>query len=126
VRRRIPLLFLGPFLGPFLGIALTACASTADAPAAGESGSGPTDAPVGEFDQTDSTDDDPPSSNAASSNSAEVVVPTPSTAPPAPTAVPAVEAPEAIRFSAPLIGGGEIDLAGFAGRPVLLWFWSPF
>jgi len=39
----------------------------------------------------------------------------------APTAVPA-----ALDFSAPLLGGGEIEMGAFAGRPVLLWFWAPW
>jgi peroxiredoxin len=34
--------------------------------------------------------------------------------------------PDALKFSAPLIGGGEIDLATLAGPPVVLWFWAPF
>jgi hypothetical protein len=37
-----------------------------------------------------------------------------------------VEVPEALQFSASLVGGGELDLATLAGRPVLLWFWAPF
>lgn len=43
---------------------------------------------------------------------------------PAPT-VPAVPVPEALQFSAPLVGGGELDLASLAGQRVLLWFWAP-
>ncbi len=39
---------------------------------------------------------------------------------PAPGAVP-----ESLAFSAPQVGGGAIDMAGFAGKPVLLWFWAP-
>ena len=38
----------------------------------------------------------------------------------------AVAAPDALRFTAPLVGGGEVDLAGYAGQPVLLWFWAPY
>lgn len=34
--------------------------------------------------------------------------------------------PAALDFSAPLIGGGEIELGELAGRPVLLWFWAPW
>ena len=51
---------------------------------------------------------------------------------PAPTdasegsAVVADEAPAALRFAAPLIGGGDIELTTLAGRPVLLWFWAPW
>jgi hypothetical protein len=37
-----------------------------------------------------------------------------------------VAVPEALQFSSALVGGGELDLATLAGRPVLLWFWAPF
>ena len=33
--------------------------------------------------------------------------------------------PEALRFTAPLVGGGEFDGATAAGRPVAFWFWAP-
>lgn len=53
---------------------------------------------------------------------------------PAPTSAPddgsgsAVvgDAPEALQFTAPLVGGGDIEMAALAGRPVLLWFWAPW
>ncbi len=32
----------------------------------------------------------------------------------------------ALDFSASAIGGGDIRAASFAGRPVVLWFWSPW
>ena len=28
--------------------------------------------------------------------------------------------------SASLVGGGDIDLAAYGDRPLLLWFWAPF
>jgi hypothetical protein len=34
--------------------------------------------------------------------------------------------PEALRFRAPLVGGGEIDVSTLADRPVVLWFWAPY
>jgi hypothetical protein len=37
-----------------------------------------------------------------------------------------VDVPDALEFSAPLVGGGEIELGALAGRPVLLWFWAPW
>lgn len=42
----------------------------------------------------------------------------------APAPVGAV--PAALDFSAPLVGGGTIELGASAGRPVLLWFWAPW
>ncbi len=63
---------------------------------------------------------------------ADASAPAPTAAPaPAPTGVaqttgtPA-NVPEALKFSAPLVGGGEIELTTLAGRPVLLWFWAPW
>ncbi len=43
-----------------------------------------------------------------------------------PSGDPIAEAPEILRISAPLVGGGELDLATVADRPLLLWFWAPF
>ena len=37
-----------------------------------------------------------------------------------------IEVPPALQFTAPLVGGGEIELGALAGRPVLLWFWAPW
>ena len=34
--------------------------------------------------------------------------------------------PEALRFRAPLVGGGEIDMSTLADKPVVLWFWAPY
>jgi hypothetical protein len=37
----------------------------------------------------------------------------------------AATAPEVLRFSAPIVGGGELDGTALAGRPVAFWFWAP-
>lgn len=53
--------------------------------------------------------------------------PTPAPAPApdtTPTATP-VEVPEALQFTAPLVGGGEFDGASTAGTPTAFWFWAP-
>ena len=42
------------------------------------------------------------------------------------SAVVPADAPEALQFSSPLVGGGDIELTTLAGRPVLLWFWAPW
>ena len=60
--------------------------------------------------------------------------PAPATSAPAPGAEPSTDAgsavvadaPEALQLSAPLVGGGDIELTTLAGRPVLLWFWAPW
>jgi len=33
---------------------------------------------------------------------------------------------ELLMFTAPAIGGGQVDAAVFQGRPTLLWFWAPW
>jgi len=40
-------------------------------------------------------------------------------------ATPDVVVPEALRFTAPLVGGGEFDGAASAGKPTVFWFWAP-
>jgi hypothetical protein len=42
-----------------------------------------------------------------------------------PPADGAVTAPASLQFTAPLVGGGEIDAATLAGKPTLFWFWAP-
>ena len=37
----------------------------------------------------------------------------------------AVAAPEALQFTAPLVGGGSLDFTQYSGRTVALWFWAP-
>jgi hypothetical protein len=36
-----------------------------------------------------------------------------------------VAVPQALQFSAPLVGGGEIDAATLADKPTVFWFWAP-
>ena len=38
---------------------------------------------------------------------------------------PAVVVPEALRFTAPLVGGGTFDGVAAAGKPTVFWFWAP-
>ena len=47
-----------------------------------------------------------------------------STAEPAPTDA-AVAVPQALQFTAPLVGGGTFDGAAIAGKPTVFWFWAP-
>jgi hypothetical protein len=57
---------------------------------------------------------------------AEPLAAPPATAAPtsAPTPTPPA-VPQSLAFSAPEVGGGTIDMAAYAGQPVLLWFWAP-
>jgi hypothetical protein len=53
----------------------------------------------------------------------------PSTTPPsaAPDSSPVEPAvPEVFDWTAPLVGGGLINLAGYSDRAVVLWFWAPY
>ncbi len=31
-----------------------------------------------------------------------------------------------LAFTAPTVGGGELDLASYDGRNLALWFWAPY
>ena len=33
---------------------------------------------------------------------------------------------ELLAFTAPAVGGGELDASIHQGRPTLLWFWAPW
>jgi hypothetical protein len=53
----------------------------------------------------------------------------PATLAPAPATTAAAvtgAVPAALDFSAPTVGGGELDLRTYAGRNLALWFWAPY
>ena len=70
---------------------------------------------------------EPPATDAPSGSSAtpsgDTTAPASSVAP-APTNAPVV-VPEALQFTAPLVGGGTFDGAAAAGKPTVFWFWAP-
>ncbi len=33
--------------------------------------------------------------------------------------------PDVLAFTAPLVGGGELDAAALADKPTAFWFWAP-
>lgn len=37
----------------------------------------------------------------------------------------AAPVPEALQFSAPLVGGGEFSGADYTDKPTVFWFWAP-
>ena len=41
------------------------------------------------------------------------------------TTTASIAAPAALQFSAPVVGGGTLDLSSYAGTTVLFWFWAP-
>jgi hypothetical protein len=112
LRRALPLTLAGILL---------ACGgtSTSDSDAsAGVSDDATPAATVASSDTTGSSGAEPA---AAPSGTAAPEAPGPSTATESDVVVP-----DALQISAPLVGGGEIELGALAGRPVLLWFWAPW
>jgi peroxiredoxin len=64
-----------------------------------------------------------PATDAAAAPSTDV--PAADTAPAGDAADDGVTAPASLQFTAPLVGGGELDAATLAGKPTLFWFWAP-
>lgn len=94
-------------------LVLAACGGGDDTPDAATSDAAASDAATG-----DAIADEP----------VESTTPPTATAPAATTGATegGAPVPAALDFSAPLVGGGEIEMGEYAGRPVLLWFWAPW
>ena len=45
---------------------------------------------------------------------------------PAQSPASSTEAPEELRFEAPLLSGGTVRGASFAGADLVIWFWAPW
>ncbi len=73
---------------------------------------------------TDAPTTQAPSTDAAADTTTPTTGGDDTTAEPAPTE-PAVVVPEALQFTAPLVGGGTFDGAAVAGKPTVFWFWAP-
>jgi hypothetical protein len=101
-------------------LSATACSSDSDSAAetlpevAADVTVGPTDAPTTQAPSTDAAADTTTPTTGGDDTTSE----------PAPTE-PAVVVPEALQFSAPLVGGGTFDGAAAAGKPTVFWFWAP-
>lgn len=70
-----------------------------------------------------------PSTEAPTAAAEPTTAPAPTEVPaaadaPTPTEAP-VTVPEALQFTAPLVGGGTFDGAAAAGKPTVFWFWAP-
>lgn len=50
----------------------------------------------------------------------------PATAEPQDDEAPPAAIPALLDFTAPAVGGGTVDGADHAGKPVALWFWAPW
>jgi hypothetical protein len=97
-------------------LAVSACSS--DDPT-GESLPAPADT-ESTVDATDVSDE--PSATTATPSPTDAVDATATTTP---ATDPAVVVPEALQFTAPLVGGGTFDGAAVAGKPTVFWFWAP-
>lgn len=100
--------------------AATACATDSDDTADSSPAAAPAENTVG---------DTAAPSTAATGTEPSAAATEPTTAP-APTEAPTttqapVAVPEALRFTAPLVGGGTFDGAAAAGKPTVFWFWAP-
>ena len=71
----------------------------------------------------DSTATAPQATEQATEQAAEQVTDTTVGSDDSPT--PAGDTPEILRFTSPLVGGGELDAADLSGKPTAFWFWSP-
>jgi hypothetical protein len=60
-----------------------------------------------------------------SATSASTDPPSSTLAPPGTNGVGEPAVPEALDFSAPMVGGEQLDFRGYAGETVALWFWAP-
>ena len=98
----------------------TACSSASD-DATGESlPAAPAETTVGAPEPTDATTpitDAPAPAPAATGGDTSTTEPA--------TTEAAVVVPEALQFTAPLVGGGTFDGAAVAGKPTVFWFWAP-
>ena len=101
-----------------LALLVTACSSADD-----DSGADATAAPetAGTSEPTQATGAD----DAAPAETAPTAEPSPTDGPEAATTAPDVVVPEALQFTAPLVGGGEFDGAAYADKPTVFWFWAP-
>lgn len=98
----------------------TACSSDSDSTAE----TLPTVAADDAAESTDAPTTQAPSTDAAAGVTTPTAGSDTTTAEPAPTE-PAVVVPEALQFTAPLVGGGTFDGAATAGKPTVFWFWAP-
>ena len=99
-----------------LGFLLTACGSAAD-----DDGSPVTS------EQTDTGEQvaQPEATSAPVEQSETTSGATTATDAEATTPAADVAVPEALQFSAPLVGGGEFVGADFVDKPTVFWFWAP-
>jgi hypothetical protein len=96
-----------------VGLLLSACASDGGT----DNSSGPSATPAA------TAPDEQPDATTPDDATAPIAPTTPGDA--SATTVTPVVVPEALQFTAPLVGGGEFVGAEYAGKPTVFWFWAP-
>jgi cytoskeletal protein RodZ len=115
---------VGAISATLLVFAATACGAESGDSTAESTSDSAVESTVGD---TEAPNTDAPSTDAP----IETTAPTSETAEPEtgsddPTSTDtAVVVPEALQFTAPLVGGGTFDGAAAAGKPTVFWFWAP-
>jgi hypothetical protein len=111
---------LGAIGATVLLFAATACATGSDDTADSSPAATPAETTVG---ATAAPSTAAPDTEPSTAPAEPTTAPSPTEAP-TPTEAPVV-VPEALQFSAPLVGGGTFDGAAAAGKPTMFWFWAP-
>lgn len=97
-----------------LGLSLAACGASATSDDSSAPAAPVTDAaPATEQPATEQPVTEQPAAEGASDSGND----TPSPA--------AAAVPSALQFTAPLVGGDELNAAELAGKPTAFWFWAP-
>lgn len=110
---------VGAIAATALLFAVTACGSKSSDPVAESTAETPAESTGG--DATPSPGADAPDAGETAAPADESAT---DTADPTP-ADGAVAVPEALQFTAPLVGGGTFDGAALADKPTVFWFWAP-
>ncbi len=101
-------------------LAATACSSESNDPVAEPSADTTVETTVGGAEAAPVTD--APDETAAPTGDIDDTAPAAGDSTPAD---PDVVVPEALQFTAPLVGGGTFDGAALADKPTVFWFWAP-
>jgi hypothetical protein len=107
--------------GMISGVLLVAACGANDDTAVPAGTASPTPAPAVPADPGDASATATTTTGTGTSDPSTIPAEPSQTLPGEPTPTPPI-----LEFTAPLVGGGQIDGASLAGTPVLFWFWAPF
>ena len=114
----------GAIAASVLLLAATACGSASD-DSTGEALDASVESTVESTVDVAGTSASPTPGTDAPSGTTEVAPPAETSGGDPATTEAAVVVPEALQFTAPLVGGGTFDGAAVAGKPTVFWFWAP-